>query len=210
VCLAELHEAPDPKNQLHSNFFSQTHPTPAAPPRICSKKRWSRPQLHGFRGVPQGVLHQIQVSCSWGKLPTITTSYTKKVRSSFFLSLPPASPLLVLCRPHLSSPCRPRASSPLRGRARPVGGVATPAVPPLRPPIPVLRHPHLPSPCCDAHTSPPRATGAHASPTARPRARPVARPCARRSGGKATRSPWPPLPPPIRHPNRAPPVVPPR
>jgi hypothetical protein len=45
------------KTNSAPNFSSQTRSALARPPWICSKKRWSRPQLHGFGGVPQEVLH---------------------------------------------------------------------------------------------------------------------------------------------------------
>jgi hypothetical protein len=40
---------------------------------LLQKKGGVDPQLHGFHGVPQEVLHQIQVSWSWVKLPTNAT-----------------------------------------------------------------------------------------------------------------------------------------
>jgi hypothetical protein len=39
ACLVELHAAPDPRNSSTPNFLRQTHPTPAAPPWICSRKK---------------------------------------------------------------------------------------------------------------------------------------------------------------------------
>jgi hypothetical protein len=51
------------KKSSTANFFSQTQPTPAAPPWICFRKKGGAdPKLHGFQGVPQEVLHQIQIS----------------------------------------------------------------------------------------------------------------------------------------------------
>jgi hypothetical protein len=40
---------------------------------LLQKKGGPDPQLHGFHGVPQEVLHQIQVFWSWAKLPTTAT-----------------------------------------------------------------------------------------------------------------------------------------
>jgi hypothetical protein len=39
ACLGELQIAPDQKNNSTPTFSCQTHPAPAAPPRICSKKK---------------------------------------------------------------------------------------------------------------------------------------------------------------------------
>jgi hypothetical protein len=64
ACLAQLQTAPDPKNQLHSKFFLPNTPNSSSTADVL-QKRWSRPQIRGFGGVPQGVLHQLQISCSW-------------------------------------------------------------------------------------------------------------------------------------------------
>jgi hypothetical protein len=100
---------------------------------LLQKKGGVDPQLHGFHEVPQEVLHQIQVSWSWAKLPTTATNYRKKWFVLFFLSFPAARTS--------SSPCRSRASPPRRGRARPTGG---------EPPLPAPRE-------ASAGTSPCRA-----------------------------------------------------
>jgi hypothetical protein len=52
------------------------------------QKRWSRPQLHGFRGVPQWVLHQLQVLWSWEKLPTTPLVSGKMFRLLYFSPAP--------------------------------------------------------------------------------------------------------------------------
>jgi hypothetical protein len=39
ACLGEFHAAPDQKNSSTPNFLRQTHPTSAAPPWICSRKK---------------------------------------------------------------------------------------------------------------------------------------------------------------------------
>jgi hypothetical protein len=39
ACLGELQTAPDPKNNSTPTFSCQTHPAPAVPLRICSKKK---------------------------------------------------------------------------------------------------------------------------------------------------------------------------
>jgi hypothetical protein len=53
------------KNQLRSqNCQPNTTSSSSSTVDLLQKKWWSSPQLHGFNGVPQEVLHQIQISWS--------------------------------------------------------------------------------------------------------------------------------------------------
>jgi hypothetical protein len=62
------------KKQLHFKFFLPNTPNSTSSiVDLLQKKGGAAPQLHGFHGVPQEVLHQIQVSWSWVKLPTNAT-----------------------------------------------------------------------------------------------------------------------------------------
>jgi hypothetical protein len=75
------------KKQPHFKFSPPNTPNSSSSTvDLLQKKDGADPQLHGFHGVPQEVLHQIQVSWSWAKLPTTATDYTKTVRSSIFSS----------------------------------------------------------------------------------------------------------------------------
>jgi hypothetical protein len=146
VCLAELHEAPDPKNQLHSNFFSQTHPTPAAPPRICSKKRWTGPNSMVFVEYLKRCSTRSKFHVVGGNYPPLPLVTQKRCVLLFFFP----------CRPHLpSSCCAARTSLPHAARAPLLPCEVAPdrsAAWPRRP----CRRSDLPSPCCDTRTSPPR------------------------------------------------------
>jgi hypothetical protein len=60
ACLGELHATPDPKKQLHSKFSPPNTPNSSSSTvDLLQKKGGVDPQLHGFHGVPQEVLHQI-------------------------------------------------------------------------------------------------------------------------------------------------------
>jgi hypothetical protein len=117
--LGELHAAPDPKKQLHSKFSPPNTPNSSSSTvDLLQKKGGVDPQLHGFHGVPQEVLHQIQVSWSWAKLPTTVTRYTKKRFVLFFL--PHASPCLrPWPPPHCLCRALPRAAHWRQGRTCP-------------------------------------------------------------------------------------------
>jgi hypothetical protein len=77
ACLGELHATPD-KKQLHSKVSPPNTPNSSSSTvDLLQKKGGADPQLHGFHGVLQEVLHQIQISWNWGKLSTSATGYTK-------------------------------------------------------------------------------------------------------------------------------------
>jgi hypothetical protein len=108
VCLGELHAALDQK-QLHSKFSLPNTPNSSSSTvDLLQKKGGADPQLHGFHGVPQGVLCEGMFcthSWSWVEITHLCHSlHRKTVRSIFLATL---LPRLAVADTWRRAPCSP-------------------------------------------------------------------------------------------------------